>query len=50
MDLQPAEAVEIDAKDEGEKPASIKNRIVRIAKAHNMNNIKVMRRGDKILF
>jgi len=49
-DLKPGEAGEIDAKDEGEKPASIKNRIIRIAKAHNMSNIKVMRRGDRILF
>ena len=49
-DLQPGKAGQIDAKDEGEKPASIKNRIVRIAKAQNMSNIKVRRLGDKIMF
>ena len=50
MDLQPGEAGEIDAKTEKEKPASIKNRIIRIAKAHNMSSIKVRRVGDKIMF
>ena len=48
--LQPGEAKEIDAKTEKEKPASIKNRILRIKKSLNMTDLGVRRVGDKVMF
>ena len=49
-ELEPGEALEIDAKTEKEKPASIKNRIFRIKKSMNMTDIEVRRVGDKVMF
>ena len=48
--LQPGEAKEIDAKTEKEKPASIKNRILRLKKSLNMTDLQVKRVGDKVVF
>lgn len=50
LDLQVGEAKEIDAKTEKEKPASIKNRILRLKKSLNMNDLQVRRVGDKVMF
>ena len=49
-ELSPGEAKEIDAKTEKEKPASIKNRILRLKKSLNMNDLQVRRVGDKVMF
>ena len=48
--LAPGEAKEIDAKTEKEKPASIKNRILRLKKSLNMNDLQVRRVGDRVMF
>lgn len=48
--LQPGEAKEIDAKTEKEKPATIKNRILRIKGTLKLNDLKVKRVGDSVLF
>jgi len=50
QELPQGEAGEIDSKTEKEKPASIKNRILRIKKSLNMNDLQVKRVGDKVLF
>jgi hypothetical protein len=50
QDLKPGEAKEIDAKTEKEKPASIKNRILRLKKSLNMTDLGVRRVGDKVMF
>ena len=50
LDLQVGEAKEIDAKTEKEKPASIKNRILRLKKSLNMNDLQVRRVGDRVMF
>lgn len=48
--LKPGEAKEIDAKTEKEKPASIKNRILRLKKSLNMTDLGVRRVGDRVMF
>lgn len=49
-DLPVGEAREIDAKTEKEKSATIKNRILRLKKSLNMNDLEVRRVGDKVAF
>jgi hypothetical protein len=49
-DLPIGEAREIDSKTEKEKPATIKNRILRLKKSLNMNDLEVRRVGDKVAF
>ncbi len=49
-DLPEGQGGKIDAKKEKEKPATIKNRIMRIAKSLNMTDLKVKRTGDVISF
>ena len=50
LDLKEGEAKEIDAKVEKEKPANIKNRILRLKKSLNMAGLQVKRVGDKVVF
>ena len=50
LDLKEGEAKEIDSKTEKEKPASIKNRIMRLKKSLNMTNLQVRRVGDSVVF
>lgn len=49
-ELAPGDAREIDAKTEKEKPASIKNRILRLKKSLNMDDLYVRRVGDSVMF
>ena len=48
--LQSGEAKEIDAKTEKETPATIKNRILRLKKSMNMNDLEVKRVGTSVMF
>lgn len=49
-DLPVGEARRINAKTEKEKPATIKNRILRLKKSLNMTNLQIKRVGDEIVF
>ena len=49
-ELPQGEAREINAKTEKEKPASIKNRILRIKKTLKMEDLQVRRVGEKVVF
>ncbi len=49
-DLKPGDALRVDAKEENEKPQTIKNRIIRLGKSLGMEDLRVQRRGDKIAF
>ncbi|MFC1955789.1 hypothetical protein ACFLWZ_04585 [Chloroflexota bacterium] len=49
-ELPQGQACQIDAKEEQEKPATIKNRILKISKSLNMTDLKVKKTGDVISF
>jgi len=50
LNLEKGKARVIDAAKNKEKPQTIKNRIIRIAKTHNLQDLKVQRRKDTITF